>query len=118
VTSGKFTVVLALFCVVAIWVLGESPLRTQRRTTDEISVTGEIIKPGKYELRKGMTSLQALALAHGATKDAGVDRAVIYRQKDAGGERQEIKLGWRAVMRREKQSVKLLANDTVFVPRK
>jgi hypothetical protein len=53
--------------------------------------TGEVVKPERYELREGMTSLQALALAHGATRDTDADRSVINRQKDAGSERQEIK---------------------------
>ena len=116
--SGNIRVVFALFFGITIWALSESPLRTQERAKQEISVTGEVSKPGKYELRKGMTSLQAFALAGGATRESDIDRAVLYRQKDAGSERQEIKLGWRAVMKHEKKDIELLPNDTIFVPRK
>lgn len=69
-------------------------------------VFGEVKSPGAHSVREGMTVLQALALAGGATVDAALNRIRIIRMEK--GERKELK--------RVKLTDLVKAGDTIIVP--
>lgn len=60
-------------------------------------VTGEVQKPGTYELRTGITVLEAVALAGGFT-DYASRKVRVIRQMDDGKEK-EIKINTRKLLR-------------------
>lgn len=69
-------------------------------------VFGEVKSPGAHSAREGLTVLQALALAGGATVDAALNRIKIVRMVD--GERKELK--------KVKLTDLVKAGDTIIVP--
>ncbi|MCX5815327.1 MAG: polysaccharide export protein [Proteobacteria bacterium] len=52
--------------------------------------SGEVMKPGKFVLEKGLTVLKAIATAGGKTNKAAINRTRIIRVK--GGERKEFRV--------------------------
>ena len=73
---------------------------------ESLYVFGEVKSPGAHAVREGMTVLQALALAGGATIDAALNRIKIVRMEN--GERKELK--------RAKLTDLVRAGDTIIVP--
>lgn len=73
---------------------------------ESLYIFGEVKSPGAQSVREGMTVLQALALAGGATPDAALNRIHIIRMEN--GERKEIK--------KVKLSDLVKAGDTIIVP--
>jgi len=69
-------------------------------------VFGEVKSPGDHNVREGMTVLQALAVAGGATVDAALNRIKIIRM--VNGERKELK--------NVKLTELVKAGDTIIVP--
>lgn len=69
-------------------------------------VFGEVKNPGAHSVREGLTVLQALALAGGATVDAALNRIRIVRMEN--GERKELK--------KVKLTDLVKAGDTIIVP--
>lgn len=73
---------------------------------ESLYVFGEVKSPGAHSVREGMTVLQALALAGGATVDAALNRIRIIRMEN--GVRKELK--------NVKLSDLVKAGDTIIVP--
>jgi polysaccharide export outer membrane protein len=73
---------------------------------ESLYVFGEVKSPGAHSVREGMTVLQALALAGGATVDAALNRIRIIRMDN--GVRKELK--------NVKLSDLVKAGDTIIVP--
>jgi polysaccharide biosynthesis/export protein len=84
--------------------------------TDIFFVAGEVVAPGEFPLKPGTTLRQAISLARGTTFKAATSRAIIFREDQETGKRQEIKIDVGAVMKGKKEDVPLLANDIVMVP--
>jgi polysaccharide export outer membrane protein len=70
-------------------------------------ISGEVRTPGAYPIQRGMTVLQALALAGGQTERSAVNRITIVRMDD--GERIEIKV-------RDPLTELVKPGDTIIVP--
>ena len=61
--------------------------------TEVVYVFGEVRNPGQYPIRSGMTVLQALSLAGGATEFAALNRIRIVRSVDGEQTEQQVQLG-------------------------
>lgn len=83
---------------------------------DVFFVAGEVNAPGSFPLSEGTTLRQAVALSQGLTMNAASGKAVIFRQNQANGQRQEIAVDVGAVMKGKGEDVTILANDIVIVP--
>jgi polysaccharide biosynthesis/export protein len=83
---------------------------------DVFFVAGEVNAPGLFPLSDGTTLRQAIALSQGTTFNAAPSAGVIFRQDQATGQRQEIKVDIAAVMKGKAEDVQILANDIVIVP--
>ena len=84
-----------------------------------VYVVGAVTKPGAFTVqdgRNGITVLQALALVQGTDSTASLKHAMIVRQPDNGGKRQDIPLNLQEVMRGKTTDPVLEANDILFVP--
>jgi len=68
-------------------------------------VFGEVKKPGKYILEKGITVLKAITIAGGTTEKASINKTKIIREKD--GQKIEIKA---------KMTDPVYPGDTIIVP--
>ena len=84
----------------------------------QVSVVGEVTKPGKYDMteEKDMTLLEMLALAGGFTKDADIKNVKIMRQED--GKQKTIKVNVRdiTVKSQKEKDIVLKADDVIVVP--
>ncbi|HEY7501143.1 MAG TPA: polysaccharide biosynthesis/export family protein [Vicinamibacterales bacterium] len=81
-------------------------------------VTGEVERPGKYELRGRTTATQALAVAGGFKDRAKYSEAVIFRPLPEGGfESTPINLKTLVKEGRLSADVPLQPGDMLFVPR-
>jgi polysaccharide biosynthesis/export protein len=83
---------------------------------DVFFVAGEVKGPGSFPLKDGTTLRQAISLAQGTTVRAALDRAIIFREDPATGQRKEIRVHVGAVMDGKQEDVVLAANDVVIVP--
>src|SRR5207249_3033344 len=83
--------------------------------TDVFFVGGEVKAPGSFPLKEGTTLRQAISLAQGANPLAAAGRAVIFRE-DGNGQKREIPVDVRAVMRGRRQDIPIWANDVIVVP--
>lgn len=84
-----------------------------------VYVAGAVTQPGGYvlqEMGEKLTTLQALALAHGVLNTAKPDDAVIIRKDPMSGRKQEINVHLKKIMARKSEDVLLNANDILFVP--
>lgn len=79
-------------------------------------LAGEVIKPGSFSLRQGLTLRQAVSQAGGMTANAKGSNAFILRQNPAGGEPIRLEVNISEVMKADKPDILLLPNDYVFVP--
>lgn len=84
----------------------------------QVSVVGEVTKPGKYDMteEKDMTLLEMIALAGGFTKDADIKNVKVMRQED--GKQKTIKVNVRdiTVKGRKESDIVLKADDVIVVP--
>ena len=82
----------------------------------KIYVMGEVAKPGEYLLQKGMTVLQAIAMAGGFTEWASKKEIMLMR-KDKGEERVFL-INYKAIVNKQDLSENLILqpNDTIVVP--
>lgn len=83
-----------------------------------VYVAGAVVQPGGYVLNNAsdhLTTMKALALAHGLISSAKPDHAVILR-KDEAGQRQEIEVPLKQIMDRKSEDYVLRADDILFVP--
>ena len=84
-----------------------------------VYVAGAVQQPGGFVLQdmgEQITTLKALALAHGLTSYAKADQAVILRKNPDTGVKQEIDVNLKKIMQRKTEDVRLYANDLLFVP--
>ncbi|MFH0917769.1 MAG: SLBB domain-containing protein [Candidatus Omnitrophota bacterium] len=84
----------------------------------QISVMGEVVRPGKYDMPKErqLTIIEAIALAGGFTKDAAINATKIIRSKD--GKEEVIKVNIKDITQKNEKNkdVLLEPEDIVFVP--
>ena len=83
---------------------------------DVFFVAGEVIKPGSFPFKEGITLLQAISVARGLKVGAKADKAIIFREDPSTGKRQEIKVDLDAVSSGKQKDIPLLPNDIVVVP--
>ena len=81
---------------------------------DQISVEGEIKKPGVYNYQRGMTVLDACIMAGGFDKFAAPNRTIIIRKKD--NKRVVIKVKLDDVKEGKLSDVELRPGDRIHVP--
>ena len=84
--------------------------------TDVFFVAGEVNAPGSFPLKEGTTLRQAISLAQGTTFQAAASRAIVFREEQSSGKRQEISVDVTAVMNGKKSDVPILANDIIIIP--
>jgi polysaccharide biosynthesis/export protein len=83
-----------------------------------IVVSGEVERPGRYELRGETTATQALAVAGGIKDRAKYSEAVIFRRLPEGGvESRPLNLKTILKERRLSADVLLQPGDMLFIPR-
>jgi len=82
----------------------------------QISVVGEVNKPGKYDMppERDLTLLEAIAMAEGFTKDAYTKGIKINRVED--GKETTIQVNANDIMTKGKKDVILEPNDIIVVP--
>jgi polysaccharide export outer membrane protein len=82
----------------------------------EVSVGGEVNKPGVFPIRGRTTLLEAIALAGGTTRRAKDEEVIVFRAKpsDAGIDAYVVNL--KQVQRGELRDPLLAANDKIVVP--
>ncbi len=79
---------------------------------DRVYVLGQVVRPGEYALRPGVSILELVASAGGPTNRADLAKAVIIR-----GKTETIPVNFLEVFVRSKSpDVKLLAGDVLFLP--
>lgn len=84
--------------------------------TDQIFVTGAVVKPGATPLRSRLTLIQALGIAGGFAPDAARSRVRIVRQDPGSKVHQELVYNVDDIQRRKVEDIVLLPNDVVHVP--
>lgn len=84
----------------------------------EFYVMGEVAKPGKYPISKGMTILRALATAGGAKNSAKLSSVILLRaDKQHRAEATRINLDLASLRKQPRQDLPLKPFDVVYVPR-
>jgi hypothetical protein len=84
--------------------------------TDQIFVTGAVVKPGATPMRSRLTLVQALGIAGGFAPDAARSRVRIVRQDPGSKVHQEFVYNVDDIQRRKAEDIVLLPNDVVHVP--
>jgi polysaccharide export outer membrane protein len=84
--------------------------------TDVFFVAGEVQAPGSFALKDGTTLRQAISLAQGMTFKSASDRGLIFREDQATGKREEIKVDVGAVMSGKKDDIPIRPNDIIIIP--
>lgn len=84
--------------------------------TDQVFVTGAVIKPGAIPMRSRLTLLQALGIAGGFQPDASRSRVRVIRLDPQTRTHQEIVYNVDEIQRRKAEDVVLLPNDVVHAP--
>lgn len=84
----------------------------------KVSLVGEVVKPGKYNMpeEKDMTLLEAIALAGGFTKDASIGSIKVMRKEN--GKQITIRVNARdiTVKGRKDKDIVLKPDDAIVVP--
>jgi polysaccharide export outer membrane protein len=83
--------------------------------SQKIYVTGEVAKPGAYDLRARTKVMQALAMAGGLTAYAK-NRVIVLRDHQGGDRRLEIDLGAIVSGKHPEGNITLQPGDTLVVP--
>jgi polysaccharide export outer membrane protein len=79
----------------------------------QVSVLGEVRKPGRYRIAQAATVLDAIALGGGFTEYAHRGRVVVLRRARGGMERLEVDVD--RLVRRGEPAPALKPGDTVYV---
>jgi polysaccharide export outer membrane protein len=80
-------------------------------------VSGEVIRPGKYELRSNTTVIEAVAIAGGFTGQARHSEVVLFRpQADDKAEARTLDIKKLLKTRELSEDLRLRAGDIIFVP--
>jgi len=81
---------------------------------DRVQISGEVLHPGAYSIRGGLTALNACLLAGGFTQFAALNRVVVIR--NSKGRPQIIKINLGKVQKGKKPDLMLQAGDWIDVP--
>jgi protein involved in polysaccharide export with SLBB domain len=84
-----------------------------------VYVAGAVQSPGGYVLQdrgEQVTTLKAIALAHGLKSTAKANNAVIVRANPQTGKKEEIPVHLKTIMAQKTEDVRLYPNDLLFVP--
>ena len=84
----------------------------------QVTVMGEVKKPGKYDMpaEKGMSVMEAVALAGGITKDAAENRTTVLRTENGKQKTIKVRIGDIASKGLKDDDVTLQPGDIVNVP--
>jgi len=84
----------------------------------QVSVMGEVQRPGKYDIppEKVLTVMGAIAMAEGFTKDAEVTKVRVMRSKD--GQKKTIEINTKDITDKgdKDRDIELESDDIVYVP--
>lgn len=81
---------------------------------DRVRVSGEVLRPGAYSIRGGLSVLNACLLAGGFTEFAALNRVVLIR--NTKGRPEIIKINVGKVQKGKKPDLMLQAGDWIDVP--
>lgn len=84
-----------------------------------VYVAGAVQQPGGFVLQERgeqITTLKAVALAHGLLGTAKPNEAVIVRRNPASGQKEEIRVRLKTIMQRKAEDVRMFPNDLLFIP--
>jgi polysaccharide export outer membrane protein len=83
-----------------------------------VYVVGNVKRSGGFVLgeKKGVSTLQALALAEGLDRAAAPEHAKIFRVPPDGGERTEISVNLKKILSGKGKDIPMYANDVLFIP--
>jgi polysaccharide export outer membrane protein len=84
--------------------------------SQQISVLGQVNKPGKYAIETASNVADLLAIA-GGVNQIGADNAVLVRQSDSGTVKKEIDLIALLQSGDISQNMEVMNDDVIFVPR-
>ncbi len=84
--------------------------------TDQIFVTGAVIKPGAIPMRSRLTLMQALGIAGGFQPDAARSKVRLVRQSPGSKIHEEILLDVDDIQRRKAEDIVLMPNDVIHAP--
>ncbi|MBI1890602.1 MAG: polysaccharide export protein EpsE [Burkholderiales bacterium] len=84
--------------------------------SQQVSVLGQVAKPGKYPVESNRSLTDVIALAGGLTPDAS-DRVTIVRTRNGKVTKEEVDLFAMVKSGNLKQNMRLQTNDVVFVER-
>lgn len=84
----------------------------------QVTVVGEVMKPGKYDMptEKKMSIMEAIALAGGFTKDAAINGTIILRTQDGVQKSILVRIKDITVRGKKDKDVILEPGDIVNVP--
>lgn len=82
----------------------------------KISIVGEVAKPGVYDLKKGLTVIEAVALAGGLNDTAAGNNTKVIRKQD--GKKKVIRIPLVSIFRSGDKSKDIILepDDTIVVP--
>lgn len=85
-----------------------------------IYVTGAgVVQPGGYVLQshgEQVTTMKAVALAHGLTSYAKADKAVILRTNPMTGQKDQIPVHLKQIQNRKAEDIPMKSNDILYIP--
>jgi polysaccharide export outer membrane protein len=82
---------------------------------DFFYIQGEVRKPGKYELKPGLTLMQAIAIAEGLTDWADRGEVRVFR---SGGDQGKLKVSLKNIEKEKTPDVPLSPGDNIIVSRR
>lgn len=90
----------------------------ERYNPRQVSVMGDVQKPGKYDIppEKELTLMGAIAMAEGFTKDADVTKVRVMRIQ--GGQKKTIEINTKLITDKgdKDKDIELQPDDIVYVP--
>jgi polysaccharide export outer membrane protein len=97
----------------------ENPIVTVTVTTSgskRFYILGEVVNTGEYPLVKGLTVLQAFALAGGFTEWASKKEIILMRNED--GKEKIFRVNYKDIIKGKdfSQNIKIQPDDTIIVP--
>jgi polysaccharide biosynthesis/export protein len=83
-----------------------------------VYVLGDVIRPGGYVLgeKNQMSTLKALALAGGLSRNAAPANARVLRQEEDASERRQISVNLKRIVKNKDADFELRPEDILFVP--
>ena len=97
----------------------ESPIVTvtvRTSASKRFYILGEVVNTGEYPLVKGLTVLQAFALAGGFTEWASKKEIILMRNE--GGQEKIFRVNYKDIIKGKdtSQNIKIQPDDTIIVP--